>query len=599
MNASDQDSLKLSFRDVAQQVLRYHPSTSLLASVDLDDLSQVIYAVKAWLDLQKNKGWLTIYDNYDNPKIPGILDPSAFDIRQFLPCSDQGSIIITTRSSRVSQGYRVHVQKLLDIKEGLEILSNMSGRKDISNDVDAIKLVKELDGLPLALSTAGAYLEHVTTSFSDYLRLYRASWLKLQKFSPQLSSYEDRSLYTTWQITFDRIKQQNPLAANLLKLWAYFDRQDIWYELLRHTSSADDEWVQKLTEDELSFNAAITLLSTFGLVDPDRSQQFRSGGYSVHSCVHSWTVFVLNEEWDDGLARLALHCVASKIPTEAQTDSWILSRRLLQHAIRQERAILKNKMDMKGMEWALDKLGILYAVEGKPAEAEAMCTRALESKEEALGPKHTSTLDTVNNLGNFYAKHGKLAEAETMYIRALQGREEALGPKHISTLDSVNNLGVLYFAQGKLAEAEVICTRSLQGREEALGPKHALTLDSVHNLGTLYFVQGKLAEAEAMYTRALQGYEDAVAPEPVSLYLPALNTMILFGDFLSQTGRKDTAKEIYARALSGYTNIQGPSSKRCKQLENRLQALEVASTESEIEQNELAEPGAAKSRSFK
>jgi AAA+ ATPase superfamily predicted ATPase len=54
LNANDQDSLTLSFRDVAQQVLKYHPSTSLLSSVDLDDLDQVVYAVKAWLDLQKN-----------------------------------------------------------------------------------------------------------------------------------------------------------------------------------------------------------------------------------------------------------------------------------------------------------------------------------------------------------------------------------------------------------------------------------------------------------------------------------------------------------------------------------------------------------------
>src|ERR1700761_853366 len=65
-------------------------------------------------------------------------------------------------------------------------------------DPDAIALVSKLDGLPLALSTAGAYLEHVTTSFSEYLRLYEASWLKLQTTSPRLSSYENRSLYTTW-----------------------------------------------------------------------------------------------------------------------------------------------------------------------------------------------------------------------------------------------------------------------------------------------------------------------------------------------------------------------------------------------------------------
>ena len=113
-------------------MLKYQPSTSLLASVDLDDLNQTVYAVRAWLDLQKNPSWLMIYDNHDNPKTAGNVDRSAVDIRQFLPQSDLGSIIITTRSSRVSQGCRVHVQKLLDIKEGLEILSNTSGQKDIA-----------------------------------------------------------------------------------------------------------------------------------------------------------------------------------------------------------------------------------------------------------------------------------------------------------------------------------------------------------------------------------------------------------------------------------------------------------------------------------
>ena len=70
---------------------------------------------------------------------------------------------------------------------------------------------------------------------------------------------------------------------------------------------------------------------------------------------------------------------------------------------------------------------------------------------------------TVNNLGNLYANQGKLAEAEAMYIQALQGTEEALGPKHTSTLDTVNNLGALYKNQGKLAEAEAMCIWALQG----------------------------------------------------------------------------------------------------------------------------------------
>ncbi|PQE18248.1 P-loop containing nucleoside triphosphate hydrolase protein [Rutstroemia sp. NJR-2017a BBW] len=55
LNANNEDSLKLSFRDVAQQVLRYHPSTSILSSVDQNkDLDQVVSVVKDWLDSPRN-----------------------------------------------------------------------------------------------------------------------------------------------------------------------------------------------------------------------------------------------------------------------------------------------------------------------------------------------------------------------------------------------------------------------------------------------------------------------------------------------------------------------------------------------------------------
>ncbi|RMZ81359.1 hypothetical protein DV738_g2165, partial [Chaetothyriales sp. CBS 135597] len=704
LNANDEDSLKSSFRDIAQHILEEQkgkPSTSVLASIDLDEnLDQVVEAVKAWLNLGRNTRWLMIYDNYDNPRTPGNLDRSAVDIRKFLPRADHGSIIITTRSAQVNQGRRIHVQKLPNIHEGLEILSNTSQRENIEN-------VKELDGLPLALSAAGAYLEHVTASFSDYLRLYKASWSKLQLTSPQLSSYEDRSLYTTWQITFDRIKQKNAASAKLLELWAYFDRQDIWFELLRHGNSADDEWTRKLTEDELNFNEAVGLLCSFGMVDIDRSlqQQLRSGGYSVHSCVHSWTVFVLNKEWDEGLARLALTCVASEVPCTHDKNWWLVQRRLLQHARRQDFLILDGKVDIKGLDWAFHKLGDLYADQGKLAEAENMYIRALQGKEEALGPDHTSTLDTVNNLGSLYTSQGKLAEAEKMYIRALQGKEKALGPDHtstldtvnnlgnlysdqgklaesekmyiralqgkekalgsdhISTLDTVNNLGLLYSDQGKLAESEKMYIRALQGKEKALGPDHTSTLETVNNLGLLYSGQdklaeaekmyiralqgtedalgpdhisildivnnlgnlysdqdklaesekmyiralqgyekalgpnhtstldlvnnlglfyadqGKLAEAEKMYIRALQGYEHALGPELVSSYIPALNTMFNFGDLFSQTDRKDMAKTMFTRALSGYAAVHGASSDTCKELEERLQNLQLVTVE--------------------
>ena len=183
-------------------------------------------------------------------------------------------------------------------------------------DPDAVKLAKELDGLPLALATAGAYLDQAAISFSDYLRLYKASWAKLLTTSPELSSYEDRTLYSTWQLSFDQVKQRNELSAKLLRLWAYFDNQDLWFELLRHGDSEDPDWIRELTEDELGFNRAVRVLSDHGLVEVDMSSQelIESRGYSIHGCVHSWTVYVLNQEWDYDLAKLALKFVGSHVP---------------------------------------------------------------------------------------------------------------------------------------------------------------------------------------------------------------------------------------------------------------------------------------------
>jgi hypothetical protein len=137
MNANDDNSLKLSFRDIALRVLqdqRDQPATRALTSIDLNgNLDQVVEAVKAWLNLQKNTRWLMVYDNYDNPRTAGIRDPSAVDIRQFLPRADHGAIIITTRSAQVSQGHRIHIQKLGSIKESLEILSNTSKRGNLED----------------------------------------------------------------------------------------------------------------------------------------------------------------------------------------------------------------------------------------------------------------------------------------------------------------------------------------------------------------------------------------------------------------------------------------------------------------------------------
>ena len=116
MNIKDEDSLKQSFAQVAKQILREHPSASRLSRLYVrENLNDVVDAVKTWLSLPYNTRWLMIFDNYNNLKLLGNLDPIAIDIGKFLLESWQGSIIITTRSPQVKISHRIRISKLKNL----------------------------------------------------------------------------------------------------------------------------------------------------------------------------------------------------------------------------------------------------------------------------------------------------------------------------------------------------------------------------------------------------------------------------------------------------------------------------------------------------
>ena len=132
LDTRDEDSLRQSFAKVAKQIMRDHASAGRLSNVDIkENLDGAIGAVKEWLSLPNNTRWLMIYDNYDNPKLPGNTDPAAVNIRKFLPESYQGSVIITTRSPQVEIGHPIRIRKLEDVLDSVKILLNASRREGL------------------------------------------------------------------------------------------------------------------------------------------------------------------------------------------------------------------------------------------------------------------------------------------------------------------------------------------------------------------------------------------------------------------------------------------------------------------------------------
>lgn len=290
----------------------------------------------------------------------------------------------------------------------------------------------------------------MTTSFADYLRLYEESWLKLLQTSPELESYEDRSLYSIWQLFFEQVKRQNEFSANLLQLWAYFDNLDLWLELLQAGSLNGLKWLSQLAQDELSFTQTLRVLYDYGLVEANTFSQesgVESGGYSMHSCVYFWTIHVLNKEWISEMAGIALECVGSHVPSNEKSKYWVTRRRLIRHAAWCWDMMVKGMVEADGIEWVFHSLGLLYADHGKLDEAEKMYQRALQGYEKALGCERVKTyipaLNTMQNLARLYKQSGRAHEAKDVFSRTLDGLEVVLGRPNKRYQDVLTTLAAL------------------------------------------------------------------------------------------------------------------------------------------------------------
>ena len=403
------------------------------------------------------------------------------------------------------------------------------------------------------------------TTFSTYTRLYKEQWKDLLEDddAAPLRSYGNRSITTTWTVSYNAIRAKNEGAANLLLLWAHLDHKTISFWILSEgakksstLAEALSTWVKDVADEELKFWEAIRLLRSYCLVDGPQG----SSTPSTHPVVHQWAFHIQDQEQRAELSRLALLMIGYAVQKDDATEYHLKHRELFPHAefwAEKTECITvgDDAIFVAEVPYALNRMGILFRERGNLAKAEKAYQRALVGREKALGPNHRSTLNTVNNLGLLYADQGKLAEAEAMYQRALEGTEKALGPNHTSTLDTVNNLGILHNIQGKLAEAEAMYQRALEGTEKALGPNHISTLDTVNNLGILYSKQGRLAEAEAMFQRAIEGYEKALD----SNHLSTLKTVSNLGSLYANQGKLAEAEAICQRVLEGFEMAWGPN----------------------------------------
>ncbi len=195
----------------------------------------------------------------------------------FLPdrSHTNGHILLTTRADVIGTLANPLAVEKMDKEEGTLLLLRRA--RLLSADAQlheatqqactqAEAIMREMDGLPLALDQAGAYIEETNCSLPDYLNLYRTHRKDLLRHRSKYRSDHAEPVATTWDISFQEVEKANPTAADLLRLCAFLDPDAIPEELLTDSASQLPSTLQPLAADLFKLNQAIEVLSRYSLI---------------------------------------------------------------------------------------------------------------------------------------------------------------------------------------------------------------------------------------------------------------------------------------------------------------------------------------------
>ena len=198
-----------------------------------------LLSVRRWFESPNSGSWILVVDNADNEAdFIGNNSPIA----EFIPQGINGTLIFTTRSRLVAsrQGCRMIEVGRMGEEEATELFSKRFHSWDSLRDKEKEHIAAILGSvyhLPLAVVGSAAYMTETTTSPFTYRTILqeneeRMKYLLSRPFCDIQREGGTESILGTYFITFDQIRQQMPLAADLLRLMAFFNHQKIPEELL-------------------------------------------------------------------------------------------------------------------------------------------------------------------------------------------------------------------------------------------------------------------------------------------------------------------------------------------------------------------------------
>lgn len=406
--------------------------------------------------LQRHQGWLFILDNIEED-----VESEDFSIIRLLATRKSGHILLTTRIQSVANLAQNILLDTLSPEEGAQFLLHRSHSLDESDPLQiretpdsaaALELAHLLDGLPLALEQAAAYIQETRCGLDGYKQVYETSRkdvLRTPVMYKRLYTDYSESVATTWLISFRRVAEQSTVASDLLKLLAYLAPDAIPANLIVKGADKLAANLCSLAENMHLLNDACQVLLNYSLI-----KRFSSGTMlSIHRLVQAVLQDCMSVDMQYQWAEQAL-CMIDRCLIDATEEEMI---RYLPQARFCASSI--QRWHLQGQEAAhlLEVTAKALYAQGWPAQARPLYIRAYEAAIDLLGENNRHVLSLLQDAAHVHLDLGEAPFASFMYRSVIKGLEEQDGRCSPTVIACLHRLTEAQIALGLLDDAMQTC----------------------------------------------------------------------------------------------------------------------------------------------
>jgi tetratricopeptide (TPR) repeat protein len=483
--------------------------------------------------LRETSDCLIVFDNLEQ----------LADIKDFLPKPRANPHLLVT--SRTEQpGFNPVALNILTPELGLQLLMQEAGRElDGEEQTQAARLIVErLDGLPLALELAGAYLRRrPAVSWEQYLELLRdnpRSAFPARLQGESLTGHE-ADIYATLKIN-ETLFEEEPLLREVLDLLTWSGSAPMPLSLL--CAALGQEKPSALI-GALSLGVALRIL------------QQTDGGerYAIHRLVREVRREDVPLETLRGWAEDCGRCLGDWFEAHRRDFRDLpLFEAGLDHleAWRHNAERLEYTLLAVRMIWLQAYPAFHW---GRYEDAKYDIERALALYETTAKADTALQAHLLSDLATVNSKMGNHKEALTLGEQALAIRRELHGENHSDTAMSLANVASVYIQVGKRDKAMEFGQQALAIRRKLFGNEHLDTAASLSNVAGYHYMLGEHDVALELGQQALDIHHKLLGND----HPDAARSLANFALYHNKLGKHDKALELGFHALTILRKLLG------------------------------------------